>query len=277
MSFTHKLGANLATATPVGLQTGLGKQNGDTSAVVITVEGPAAALESIVPNQGDTTTQCAYVPAGCYVQTASLSGDGRGNATLRITCIDPSYGSGSSSILPTKVTYRIEMAEERTDLISHPHVADFVDILVKWMGTADTQKYDAAAEQYQYDTGDGITFAHITEQAAIDFCTAWMHGIKTYNRYFPVVEKISIYKRPPGMTMNGASISGGSPTFSSDIGTWDAPNITLNGFPSTGFFKSKDSYVQNANTSWTRTEQWVWTPDGSSSNYGWIYSASSAS
>ncbi len=114
----------------------------------------------------------------------------------------------------------------------------------------------------------------ITDATAIKFCDAWMHGIKTFNRYFPVVEKISTYKRVPGLSLTGATITGGtvsSTNFGGNIGTWNSPPITLSGFASTGFFKSKYDWTQDAKSSWTLTEQWVWTPDGSTSDYGWIY------
>ena len=282
MAYQYKLGKNLATGTPKGVQTGLGKANGDTSTVVVTIEGPLAAMESLVPAQGATSTDLSYIPAGCYVQSARLSSDGRGKGTITINCVDPGADSSQSPATPTKITYRLTMAEEQTDLIAHPVITEnttVVSICLAWLATDDSKKIDENGD-YQYAETDGTTYTPITDQTAIKFCQAWMHGIKTFNRYFPVVEKISTYKRVPGLSLTGAKITGGtvsSTNFGGNIGTWNAPDITLAGFASTGFFKSKYDWTQNAKSSWTLTEQWVWTPDGSASDYGWIYQSSSNS
>ena len=279
MAFVRKLGRDLSTGSPKGLQTGLGVANGDTNAMVVTIEGPLSALEGIVPAQGATHTDLSYIPTGCYVQTAQLRSDGQGGGVLTINCVNP--GSDSGTITPTKVTYRLTMAEEQTDLIAHPVITastTVVSICLAWLATDDSKKIDENGD-YQYAETDGTTYTPITDETAIKFCDAWMHGIKTFNRYFPVVEKISIYKRVPGLSLSGATITGGtvsSANFGGNIGTWNSPPITLSGFASTGFFKSKYDWTQNAKSSWTLTEQWVWTPDGSASAYGWIYQSSNS-
>lgn len=282
MALTYKLGKNLATGTPKGVQTGLGKRRGDTDAIVVTIEGPLAALEDLVPAQGATHADFAYIPTGCYAQNASLASDGRGKGTITINCVDPGSDSAQTPTTPTKVTYRLTMAEEQTDLIAHPVITEsttVVRICHAWLATDDSKKVDENGD-YQYVETDGTTYTQITDETAIKFCDAWMHGIKTFNRYFPVVEKISTYKRVPGLSLTGATITGGTVSaanFGGNTGTWNAPAITLSGFPSTGFFKSKYDWTQNAKSSWTLTEQWVWTPDGSDSGYGWIYDNSNAS
>lgn len=281
MALTYKLGKNLATGTPKGVQTGLGKRRGDTDAIVVTIEGPLAAIEDLVPPQGATHSDFDYIPTGCYVQNASLSSDGRGGGTITINCVDPGADSSQTPATPTKITYRLTMAEEQTDLIAHPVITastTVVSICLAWLATDDSKKVDGNGN-YQYVETDGTTYTPITDQTAIKFCAAWMHGIRTFNRYFPVVEKISTYKRVPGLSLTGATITGGTVStanFGGNIGTWNAPAITLSGFASTGFFKSKYDWTQNAKSSWTLTEQWVWTPDGSASAYGWIYANSNA-
>ena len=279
MALKYKLGKNLATGTPKGVQTGERKTKADSNSVQVIIEGPYSTLESIQPAQGAAYSAAfPYIPNdGSYVQSSTLSSDGRGGGTLTVNCVNPGADSGSTTPTPTKVTYRLTMAEEQTDLIAHPTITasdTVLNICVKWLATDDLKKYDADTQSYQYDEGDGETFTPITDQTAIKFCQAWMHGIKTFNRYFPVVEKISTYKRVPGLNMSGASITGGSVSsanYGGNIGTWNTPSITLSGFASTGFFKSKYDWTQNAKSSWTLTEQWTWTPDGSGSNYGWIY------
>lgn len=279
MALTYKLGKDLATGTPKGVQTGLGKRRGDTDSLVITIEGPQATMESLVPAQGATHADFAYIPTGCYVQNASLSSDGRGKGTITINCVDPGADSEQTPTTPTKITYRLTMAEEQTDLIAHPVItanATVVRDCLAWLATDDSKKVDENGG-YQYIESDGTSYTPITDATAIKFCDAWMHGIKTFNRYFPVVEKISTYKRVPGLSLTGATITGGTVStanFGGNIGTWNVPAITLAGFASTGFFKSKYDWTQNAKSSWTLTEQWVWTPDGSASQYGWIYQSS---
>lgn len=279
MALTYKLGKDLASGTPKGVQTGLGKRRGETDAIIVTIEGPQEAMESLVPAQGATHDDFSYIPEGCYVQNATLASDGRGKGTITINCVDPGSDSEQVPTTPTKITYRITMTEEQTDLIAHPVITaspTAVRICLAWLATDDTKKIKENGE-YQYVEADGTTYTSITDETAIKFCDAWMHGIKTFNRYFPVVEKISTYKRVPGLSLSGAKITGGSVNFGGYIGTWNAPAITLSGFPSTGFFKSKYDWTQNAKSSWTLTEQWVWTPDGSDSKYGWIYTSSNKS
>lgn len=281
MALTYKLGKNLATATLKGVQTGLGKSKGDTDALVITIEGPLAALENLVPAQGATNSDLAYIPAGCYVQSSRLSSDGRGGGSLTINCVEPGSDTEQAPATPTQITYRLTMAEEQTDLIAHPDITasdTVVRICLAWLATDDSKKVDENGN-YQYVESDGTTYMPVTDTTAIKFCKAWMHGIKTFNRYFPVVEKISTYKRVPGLSLTGAKITSGtvsSANFGDNIGTWNTPAITLSGFASTGFFKAKYDWTQNAKSSWTLTEQWAWTPDGSDSEYGWIYQNSNA-
>lgn len=279
MSLVYKLGRNLSTGTPAGVNTRVRKTNGDANTIVVTIEGPYSAIEDLVPVQGATNSDLSYVPSGCYVQSATLTGDQTGLGEITITCINPGTAESEDTGDVTEITYRVEMAEEQTDLIAHPTIAaseTTVAICLKWLATDDKNKINQQGNGYQYDEGDGETFTPISDANAIKFCQAWMHGIKTYNRYYPVIEKISISKRVPGLTASGAKITGGTADFSEDIGKWDSPDIDLQGYASTGYFKSKDSWQSLANRSWQRTEQWVWTPDGSDSQYGWIYQASSA-
>ena len=101
---------------------------------------------------------------------------------------------------------------------------------------------------------------------------AYEKGIETYVRHFPVIEKISYYKTLPGCSMSGNSTTSGTLSqFAGDIDKWSVPDVKLSGFENTGWFKSGDNYEQGNDRVWTRHEQWTWTPDGSSSDTGWIY------
>ena len=274
MAIVHKMGQDLSSpeATPGGV-IGVSTINATSTSVTVRVVGPMSALEGHIPKQGDGHDDYPYIPANCYVDSARLEPDGDGMGTLIVMCVD--QGAADEQITPSEIVYRIDMAEEQTDLIAHPSITASVTsvaICLQWLATEDGKKVDDAGH-FQYDNGDG-TYTEITDAIALRFCAAWMHGIKTYNRYFPVIDKESVYKRVPGLVFAGASITGGTAEFSADIGKWDNPGITLNGFAATGFFKSKDSWVKTARSAWRRTEQWVWTPDGSASQYGWIYQSS---
>lgn len=279
MSLVKVLGKDLSQTDAAlgvpGAITGYAASSDARRTVVITITAPLSALANSVPGQGATHDSYAFIPAGCYVQTARLEPDGSGMGSLVVVCVDPGADSQATPAAPTEIFYDVTMAVEQTDLICHPAITaseTSVAICLQWLNTPDDKKIDENG-YYQYAESDGETFTPVTDALANQFCQAWMHGIKTYNRYFPVVEKSSVYRRPPGLAMSGAQVTGGTLKFSADIGTWSPPDITLEGFDRTGFLKSGDNWRRNANTSWTRTEQWTWTPDGSNSAYGWIYEA----
>ena len=65
----------------------------------------------------------------------------------------------------------------------------------------------------------------------MDYIHAYNIGIETYNDYYPVIQKISYYKRLPGVGMSGKSVTTGKVTqFSNNIGKWNTPGVTLYGF-----------------------------------------------
>jgi hypothetical protein len=165
------------------------------------------------------------------------------------------------------------------DLITHPAVTAndaALNECIKWLATDEAERFDGSNFYWKDQSG---VLQPVNLQAALNFCAAWVHGIHTYNRYYPVINKESTYTRIPGLTMgsltNKFSITGGTAAFSADVGKFNAPDISLTGYASTGYFKSGDSYRTSGNKTWTRTEQWTWTPDGSTSAYAWIYAASS--
>lgn len=230
----------------------------DKNSTVVTVEGPYESLKS--------ANRESYVPDGYTLESSTLSPDGNGLGKLTLNCIK--YDSGDSSgFSAVRTTFRIDMAEVQYDLEDHPSIAGARDTILKWLATDEAKRVDG--DSYRYTDANG-ELQPVEGDDAIKFCKAYMAGIKTFNRYFPVIEKISTWKNPPGLSMSGRSFTGGSPTFDAP-GTYDDPPISLNGFPSGHWFKSKDSWVQNENRTWTRTEQWTYTPEASSGQHGWIY------
>ena len=282
MALSHALGRNLAvndagTGLP-GVITGVGEQKSDTNTRTVIVRAPLAVLESRVPAKGASHAACGWVPENYFVSSARLSSsDGEGTITLE--CISPGADSQQAPIAPSLIQYQVLMSEVQTDLIAHPDITQnqsTLELCLKWLATEETRRIDDQGD-YCWEDVDGSR-QKIVGQAAVRFCDAWMHGIKTYNRYFPIIEKQSIYTRIPGLTLGGTqnsnplSVTGGTATFSSfsQIGTFSAPDISLTGYPNTGWFKSGDDY-RSSGKAFTRSEQWTWTPDGSDSEYAWIY------
>jgi len=251
MSATKVLGSG----TPV--TTGVRKEKADREATVVEVEGRYADLE-----RADPATYC---PSGFTVETSSISSTGDGLGKLTVRCVKYENGASFSSV---KTTFRVDMQEVTYDLEDHPHVKTARNVILMWLATDESKRVDG--NSYKYEDKDG-NLQTISDQLAIKFCAAYMSGIKTFNRYFPVIEKISTWKNPPGMNMSGRSFTGGSPTFSNNAGRYDTTPLSLSGFAQTNWFKSKDSWVQNADTTWTRTEQWTYTPESSSGQNAWIY------
>jgi len=245
----------LGSADPV--VTGERKETSDRNVKVIEVEGLYSMLENEPPN--------AYCPSGYVVESSNVASTGDGMGKMTIRCV--SYNEGAS-FNAERTTFRVDMQEVQYDLEDHPHLATARGIILKWLAT--DEKKRVSGNTYKYEDADG-TLKDVNDQLANKFCAAYMSGIKTFNRYYPVIEKISVYKNPPGLSMNGKSYTGGNPPFSSEVGRYNAPPINLQGFQSGNFFKSKDSWVQNADTTWTRTEQWTYTPESSSGNNAWIY------
>jgi len=282
MALSHALGRDLAvndstTGLP-GVITGVGEQKSDTNTRTVIVRAPLAVLESLVPAKGASHADCGWVPENYFVSSARLSSsDGEGIITLE--CISPGDDSQQAPIAPSLIQYQILMSEVQTDLIAHPDITknrSTVELCLKWLATDEARRIDDQGD-YCWEDVDGSR-QKIVGQAAVRFCDAWMHGIKTYNRYFPIIEKQSIYTRVPGLTLGGTqgsnplSITGGTAKFSADIGTFSAPDISLGKYDATGWFKSGDDY-RSSGRAFTRSEQWTWTPDGKDSKYAWIYGA----
>ena len=257
MAIEHILGPTSGVITGISKT---GGSNKDSS--VVTVEGPVSVLETI-------TDFGSLAPDGMTVEDHTLEPNGDGFGKLIVRCVN--YGRGDVSTIPTRVTWKISMAEVQTDLKSHPHFDGEARRQIRaWLATEESKRYDSNGNP-QYVDGEGQ--AHPLTASATDYVTAYEKGIENYVRHFPVIEKISYYKTLPGCSMNNNSTTSGTVSkFSANIDTWNVPDVKLSGFKDTGWFKSGDDYQQGNDLVWTRTEQWTWTPDGSDSETGWIYS-----
>ena len=242
---------------------------GSRDAGSVTVEGPYALVKSI-------TNFASLVPSGTTPNTHHVSSDGHGGGKLVVNWIN--YGQdGGLAATEDDISWRIEMSEVQTPLQNHPDIpkADRIEI-VKWLGTDLLKRFNPGNNAAQWVDENG-TATPVAQPYALKFVECYLRGIETYNRYFPVMEKISSFKRLPGASMIDNKTTGGTASkFSSfsQIGTFSVPDLKLSGYADGGWFKSGDGYSRNGGRVWTRTEQWTWTPDYNDSNVNWIYSHS---
>ena len=234
----------------------------ETKTKVVTVEGPMELLDAI-----EDISE--FVPGGYTYDTHKTDPTGDGFGKITIVCRE--FGEVASSGTPTRTTWKIQMAAVQKDLKMHPWCVEDRLIIEMWLNTDPIRRFDANGVP-QYTDSKG-TAHQIEENSGADFyVTAYMKGVETYNEYYPILQKISYYKRLPGVSMNGKSTTTGHVSeFSGNIGRWSVPGITLNGYGDTGWFKSGDDYAQDNSLKWTRTEEWTWTPEGSDGDLGWIY------
>lgn len=231
------------------------ESQGDSNTTVVTVRGRWEALKRVDPAD--------YCPVGYAVSNRSLEPFCDGSGQLTVNCVDVSDTSGGE---PIRTTYRIDMVEVEYDLAQHPHLKEDADQIIMWLATEESKRIDGNA--YKYADKDG-ELKPVTGKA-VKFCAAYMSGIRTFNRYYPVIEKLSTWKKPPGMSVSPNMSVSGNPAFST-AGNFETPPISLTGYAATGWYKSKDSWTQSANRSWQRTEQWTYTPEGSTGDHAWIY------
>jgi len=250
MSATKVLGSG----SPV--ETSRVSSYGDKESVTVDGEGAYALVAAARP--------ATYVPDGYTYDTHTLAATGDGMGKLTVRCVR--FESGND-FAPVRTTFEVDMQETTYDLVSHPHLSGVVGICNQWVSDG------CIAHDGNYYTKNAETEAEeqITNNTAIQFCAAYSSGIRNYVRYFPVISKVSTWKNPPGLTRSGTSFSGGSLPFSSTLGKFDTPPITLSGFAANNYFKSADRWCQAENKTWTRTEQWTYTPEGSTGNHAWIY------
>ena len=250
--------------------TGRRNADGSTTTAVITVEGLYADLKKADPK--------VFCPAGYDVDTSEVSSVGGGAGLLTVNCIGYYSNAGGGTFSPIRTTFYVDMVAVSYPLRGHDHLKNVQYIIGMWLATEEAKRMQSDGTFYYVETEGGVENLHqINDAAALDFCRAYQAGIETYNRYYPIVQKISTWKNPPGLNRNGTSFKSGSPAFSPGMGTFDAPPITLSGYSADGFFKSKDSWQENADKTWNRTEEWTWTPNGSSSPHAWIYASASNS
>lgn len=259
MAVEKILGSDLAVKTRITYD------DGNANRCTVVVEGKFEDLESSC--YSDVSS---YLPADYVVDNKVLMANGDGFGSINIRCVKPGDGSGLTT-LPDFETWSVDMAAVTKSLQSHPKLEGKRWMCEFWLNTDPLKRVDPDGETFYYcDTPDGEP-KEITDEDVNNFCRAHVDGITTYNEYLPVVNHISTYKRLPGASMNEKSTTSGQAKFSDKIGKFDDPALLLQGYGSGHWFKSGDRWQQNADQSWTRTEEWTYTPDTSSTGHGWIY------
>ena len=251
MSMVHVAGTTSA------VETGVQKDTGDKDALLVFVEGPYSVVKAVDP--------AAHVPSGYTLEGSHTVSTGDGGAKMTIRCVN--YGTDTATTAPFKTTWRIEMAEVTKNLYDHPTVRADKEIILKWLATDANKRVDG--NTYQYEDANG-QMTPIANPLALKYIAAYFKGIETYNEYYPIVQKISYWKRLPGGTMNGKSTTGGTVSKFSKAGCWDSPSLSINGYASSNFFKSGDDWQEDNNQIWTQTEEWTWTPE-KDNDTSWIY------
>ena len=268
------MAAPILKAGAQGAQTtGVESVTSDKDAKTITVEGLYSDLEALTDAQiyGSDSTP-GIVPAGYTVVTRSLIPAGKGMGKLVLNCIGYYTDASEDNWSPVRTTFHIGMEAVEYDLIDHPALSNesVHDICAKWLASDEAVRFSGGNYSYTDENGNQH---QIADETALKFCRAYQSGIKTFNRYYPVIEMRSIWKNPPGLTRNGRSFTGGTPAFSENMGAYNQPPITLKGYPEANWYKSHDEWTENENTTWTRLEQWTYTPEGRGGQHGWIYAA----
>jgi len=242
----------------------------------VQISGPYATVAALQPAYGADHTTFTPCPDGFTVDDSVVTPDGRGGATLSVHCVN--YGSpAGQTFAPQKSVFNIEMVETVYDLQQHPTLtadAATVKTIALWLNSTPEVQYSGSTG-YSYTDSAGESQEIAADSLAYKFCAAYQAGIKTFTRYYPVIKKVSIWSSLPGVSISGNSMTGGTVSqFSADIGKWDTPPLTLAGYAATNWFKSGDDYNQNQDQTYTRREQWTYSPDGSTGPHGWIYQTS---
>ena len=205
-----------------------------------------------------------------FIRTMSLARGEGDTGELHVTDVRCPKGAEQ----PYNKVWEVGMEEVQKKLITHPNVQKHgnVDILFKWEETPKRYRTDGNGD-FWYATGemdgDEPQLEKITGDANIAYCKAVMAGIETYNEYLPVLSCTSYYVKLPGILYDADGIvNGGTIHMDDDIGTFDTPKVTVRGFSDGIWLKSMDKFIENADGTCTRQEQWTYTKD---KKHRWIY------
>ena len=144
-----------------------------------------------------------------YVRTVEQSSDDGITGNVTITFVKCPNGKTE----PYAISWEASMEEVQTPLINHPMLRKYgiIDQLYKWEDTSPGRRVRKDKEGnliFYYDeteySGTQITLNRkkITNEWNIAYCKAILGGIKTFNRYLPVITKTSTYLELKGIHYN---------------------------------------------------------------------------
>lgn len=202
-----------------------------------------------------------------YVRTVDISREGANVGVMTLNCVYCPKGATT----PYSVTWEVAMEEVQKALITHPMFRDEAEAIEQIRGWERYRTISAnATKSGGFYYMNGAVEKKVEDEKALKYCHAVSEGIETYNLYLPVISKTSMYLRLPGVTYapDSNSVTGGSVDCADKIGKFDTPDVKVDGVSGGKWFKSRDTYTQAADGSWTRTEQWTYTNDV---KHSWIY------
>lgn len=260
----------------------------DNVTLEIEAAGPMGVVEAKVMNssigmplQELLANRSSDILKNYRVKTIQCSREDGGIGVLMISsvyCVNPRK--------PYHVTYSVDMVEVQKSLKAHPRIRESMSALAeiqKWEATPEAVRtvfkggsLDTLEAKYYADLSnpDISNLRKIKDEDALKYIKATVSGIESYNVYLPVVTKTSLYlKEPPGTSQDDDTHElKGTLDFSKGIGLWDDDfDFTVAGYDDSSdgrWFKSKDSYMQLADGTWQRTEEWTYTND---KKHDWIY------
>lgn len=225
--------------------------------------------KNVKPGMAASGTGLVTIPNSQWcVRTVSLSREEMNVGTMKLNLVYCSKGLTQ----PYAQTIEMTMEEVQMALLTHPKIKDAGETELEEIRGWERYRAisaNAVKDGSYYWEKDGVE-TQVKGEMAIKYCKAVSAGIETYNKYLPVVRRVSQYLRLPGVSYDASSnsVTGGSVDGADGIGEFDNPPIGVKGASGGKWFKSGDSYTMAADGSWTRTEQWTFTDDA---EHSWIY------
>lgn len=253
----------------------------DHQTLTMTVVGDYQEMwnKKLHPGMGINETGYVTGAANWFIRTVDIAREEANVGILKIGMVYCPEGLNK----PYSSTIEVAMEEVQKALITHPlfktdgEDEDKDKALAEIRGWERYRNISAGAtkgygkDMKFYYTEDDTTPKEVEKETAKQYCRAVSSGIETYNIYLPVITRTSLYLRLPGEVTYKADsniVSGGEIECAEQIGRFCDPPIRVDGLKEGEYFKSKDSYSQAADGSWTRTEQWTYTND---LTHRWIY------
>lgn len=232
----------------------------DTATLEVEVVGDFTTLDNLGYGPG-TYFQNGHaawgIPSGYAILNCSLSREDGNVGVYKLTLVRP---VGDLILNPYSITYEVEMQADMRQLDGHPHIQAGGDTTLNEIKLWEDSNEQADSEgPFYYKAGKDEEHrekVYLQDDKAKEYAKAKRSGIDSYGVYLPVVVRTSSY-----ISINSGTVDSTiSVPYSSNIGTFDSPPVSLNGFSggSEHWFKSGDTYSRSNNGQWTRRETWTY-------------------